>query len=211
MHQPAAIYGFQLLNLEGCPLSLTQKVILCHAREALSGCADRIGQLRSYVATSPLKNASFDPRIHTLVSDICYQAGVASTILFTRDKPKNTSETARNLAKERYDYIQRICQQAGLNCPTLRNREIRNALTHIDERLADAMTADPGIGWFIDVAFEPDLLQKHREISEHRYCRCYDTANDQILHLGQELCLRSLKLESEQLLLHIFKQQAKSE
>ena len=210
MHQPAAIYGFQLLNLEECPLSLTQKVILSHAREALSGCVDRIGQLRSYVANSPLKNASFDSRIHTLVSDICYQAGVASTILFTRKKSKNASKTSRDLAKERYEYVQRICQQAGLNCPTLRNREIRNALTHIDERLADAMTADPGIGWFIDVAFEPELSQKHREISEHRYCRCYDTANDRILHLGQELHLSSLKLESEQLLLHIFKQQKKS-
>lgn len=204
MNEPGAIYGFQMLNLRECPLSLTQKLILCHAREALKACLTRIEQLREHVASSQIKNAAYDPKIHTLISDLCYQTGVASNILFVRNKPGSASPIAKEMAMERTKYIQTVCEQKNVKCPTLRDREIRNALTHIDERLADAMTKQPNIGWYVDTALNPLEWKPHPNIKEHRYCRCYDISRDRILHLGHELDLASLEQECRALIKSIF-------
>lgn len=211
MYEPGAIYGFQMLNVSECPLSLTQKLILCHAREALKACLARIEQLREHVASSPIKNAAYDPRIHILISDLCYQAGVASNILFVKNKPGSASPAAKSMAKERVAYIQRVCEQKNVKCPTLCDREIRNALTHIDERLADAMTTHQNIGWYIDTAFDPSEWTPHPDIKEHRYCRCYDISKDRILHLGHELDLATLAQECKALLQSIFNENTDTE
>ncbi len=102
---------------------------------------------------------------------------------------------AYKLRRERIEYVKRWCSEKIFQPATLLDREVRNALTHIDERLADILTRASGAGWFIDVA-----ARSRREFSAPdgisvRYYRSYVMEEDCIPHLGQELNLARLRAE----------------
>lgn len=99
--------------------------------------------------------------------------------------------------------MEQFCAAQKIEINLLKNREIRNALTHIDERLGDLLTEKENVGWFIDVALDPDSW-KTEEGLEISYCRCYDIRNKKILHLGHELDVSALHNECLAILAAVF-------
>jgi hypothetical protein len=204
MNEPAAIWGFSKVVFDQ-EISRTQNIILSHGREALNAVLERIEALRKLIQSSPLVNAYPAPEIPSVLSDLCYQAGLASTILFNDiKKGRRESEIAYRLRRERVDYVQKWCNTQYLNISILRNRDLRNALTHIDEHLADALAAEPNVGWFIDSA-----IASRREFSppdgiKMAFCRSYISDEDIIVHLGHEVTLRELANECAAVLAVVF-------
>jgi hypothetical protein len=204
MHEPAAIWSMQLIVFDK-EISLTQNVILSHGREALKATIRAIRNLSEMSASGPLVNSSTNPRLHSLISDLCYQAGLAATILFN-DAKKGFKESASayQIRKQRVEYVRKLCEEQKVEIITLKDREVRNALTHIDERLADILTEQQRIGWFIDTTIDPNSDWNTKENLQVNYCRCYDMKNHRILHLGQELDLRALYQECAAILAVVF-------
>ena len=150
MVEPSAIWSTRLIVFDKA-VSLTQNVILSHARFALHAMIERIDALHEMAKAMPnLVNMAPHPGIPAILTDLCNQQGIASTILFNdRPKTRQESDLAFALRKKRVEYVKYWSKQVPIKI--LSNRKMRNSLTHIDEHLADAL-AKPKTGWFIDVA-----------------------------------------------------------
>lgn len=116
---------------------------------------------------------------------------------------KQESKVAHQLRMDRIAYVQALCESQKIKIVLLRDRRIRNALTHIDERLADILTEKKNAKWFIDVTIDPSEWQTVKPF-EDNYCRCYDFINKKILHLGLELDILKLYYECLALLAAVF-------
>lgn len=204
MNQPAAIWSMTRIVFDN-DINLTQNVILTQGSSALIATIDRIEQLYNFIKSSPLTNAAIDRGIAPILSDLCAQAGIAATILFHKGpKGRLESEVAYNLRMQRIQYVEKFCSEQSFIPKTLTNREVRNSLTHIDERLADILTKDSNIGWFIDTAIKKrDEFVAPNDISI-KFCRCYVISENKILHLDQELDLEKLRQECIVLLAIVF-------
>ena len=101
-------------------------------------------------------------------------------------------------------YVNTFCDAQSVAPLTLRDRSVRNALTHIDERLADILTAEGNVGWFIDVAISARDEWAAQEGITIGFCRSYIAGEDCILHLGQELNLSLLRHECVEVLAVVF-------
>jgi hypothetical protein len=203
MNEPAAIYGMQGIVFDK-GISNTQNIILSQGREALKAVIRRILQLEEYANSNPIKNAGIDERTHSIISDLCYQAGLASTILLNEAKKGDKeSDLAYRLRIKRVKYVKTFCDSEKIELKVLKDRGVRNALTHIDERLADILTEKENVGWFIDVALGPQGWNTKDEI-EMKFCRCYDITTRRILHLEHELSVPELYEECMALLAVVF-------
>lgn len=205
MNKPAAIWSLSRIVFDD-NIDLTQNVILSQGSSALIATVDRIDQLQNYIKKSPLENTAIDRGIAPILSDLCAQAGIASTILFHNwPKGRFESEFAYKNRIQRIKYVEKFCNEQNFIPETLINREVRNSLTHIDERLADILTKDPNIGWFIDTAINNrDEFIAPNGISSIKFCRCYVINENKIFHLDQELDLGKLRFECLVLLAIIF-------
>lgn len=193
MNEPQAIWSMSLIVFDK-EISLTQNVILSQGRSALISTVHRIDHLRKIIQDSPIKNAGINPDIAPTISEICYQAGLASTILFNNGRRGNMeSIVAYKLRLERLKYVNYFCQEQKLEPITLNDRKLRNSLTHIDEHLADILTLEPNKGWFIDTAVgSKNEFLPPAGISVG-YCRAYAIQEDVLIHLGNELKLADLR------------------
>ena len=72
---------------------------------------------------------------------------------------KQESKVAHQLRMDRIAYVQALCESQKIKIVLLRDRRIRNTLTHIDERLADILTEKKNAKWFIDVTIDPSEWQ----------------------------------------------------
>ena len=195
MYQPAAIWSLRLVVFDK-GIGLTQNVILSQAADALRAVVDRIRTLQALIASSPIQDTYISPAIPGMLSDLCYQAGLASTILFNNSsRGKKESALAFSLRKERLRYVQDLCASQNLQTPILKDRSLRNALTHIDEHLADALTQDANVGWLIDSAIESRTQFSAPPGLCVGYCRSYIRSEDKIVHLDHELPLSALAAE----------------
>jgi hypothetical protein len=158
MNEPVAIYGMQQIVFDKS-ISNTQNIILSQGREALKAVVRRIIELEDFSSARSIQNAGTDDRAHSVISDLCYQAGIASTILLDNAKVKQESKVAHQLRMDRIAYVQALCESQKIKIVLLRDRRIRNALTHIDERLADILTEKKNAKWFIDVTIDPSEWQ----------------------------------------------------
>ena len=203
MNEPAAIWGMQQIVFDK-GISNTQNIILSQGREALKAVIRRILDLEEFSSSGPIVNAGTDDRAHSIISDLCYQAGLASTILLNEAKKGfKESDTAYELRLERVAYVKKLYEAQEIEITLLQDRELRNALTHIDEKLADILTEKPNVAWFIDSALDPDGWTTEKEL-EVSYCRCYDIKNKKILHLRDELDILALYNECLALLAVVF-------
>lgn len=207
MHDPAAIWSSRLVVFDK-EISNTQNAILSQASTALSSTIDLIRNLRALINVSPIKNFYIsDPPylIPSTLSNLCYQAGLASTILFDDCKKKRSeSSTSYKLRIERVAYVKKWCATRGLKTPTLENRSMRNALTHIDEYMADALTKEGSTGWWIDSALKSRAEFMPPAGIKMQFCRSYVNDEDKLLHLDKELSLKSLEEECSALLAVVF-------
>lgn len=203
--EPTAIWASKLIVFDN-EISLTQNVILSHGRDALQAVIRRIDALHGLVQQYPnIINYYPDPDIALIASDICFQQGVASTVLFN-DAERAASESAYlfRLRTERVDYVRRLCDGRALQI--LPDRKMRNSLIHIDEHLAKALQK-PNTGWFIDTAIGwRDQLVAERPGTEIAFCRTYISSEDSILHLGNQISLAKLRDESAFVLAAVFGQ-----
>lgn len=202
MNEPVAIYGMQQIVFDKS-ISNTQNIILSQGREALKAVVRRIIELEDFSSAGSIQNAGTDDRAHSVISDLCYQAGIASTIFLDNAKVKQESKVTHQLRMDRIAYVQALCESQKIKIVLLRDRRIRNALTHIDERLADILTEKKNAKWFIDVTIDPSEWQTVKPF-EDNYCRCYDFINKKILHLGLELDILKLYYECLALLAAVF-------
>lgn len=163
---------------------------------ALQATVDRINTLRQLIAQSPLQNAFPHPAIPAVLSDLCYQAGLVSTILFNDGKKGHKeSNTAYDLRSERVRIVRDLCAAAGVDPATLKDRGVRNALTHLDEYLADALRRDANVGWAIDMALERRDEFAASPGIKVGFCRCFIRSEDVLLHLDKQLSVAGLANE----------------
>jgi hypothetical protein len=202
MSEPAAIWSPQTIVFDRSICS-AQNVILSHARYALQGLIKRIDRLPQLVAESlPIVNVHIHGDLPTLLSDLCFQQGLASTILFN-DSPKSARENRAAYAQRlaRVAYVRRKCSR--ISTALLQDRQIRNSLTHIDEHLAKALSKE-NTGWFIDCA----ILDREATSNPHgldvAFCRSYISSENVILHLGHEISLTALRQEASGVLTAIW-------
>jgi hypothetical protein len=195
MSEPSAIWSSKLIVFDSS-ISLTQNVILSHGRSALQALINGIDRLHHLVAMYPqFADLHPHPEIPSTLSELGFQQGVASTILFN-DGPKGTREnsTTYKLRLARVDYVKDKCKNTSVS--VLPNKKIRNSLTHIDEYLARDL-AKPKTGWFIDSAIpRRDQFTADQHGIQTAFCRTYISSEDVILHLDNEISLKSLREEA---------------
>lgn len=195
MSEPSAIWSNKLIVFDK-EIGLVQNVILAHGRDALKAVVTRIDQLHALLLKMPhVIDVHLDPDIPSIVSDICFQHGVASTVLFNDSKRGKDEEAyLYRLRMERVGYVRRFCRERELSI--LANRKIRNSLTHIDEHLAKALRR-PTTGWFIDAAIAArDQFTAAAHGITVAFCRTYISSEDMIIHLGNEIPLDKLRDEA---------------
>lgn len=197
MPEPIAIYSIRGLIFDK-ELSNVQNLIMMQGGFALEATVHRIKTLYSVCGPKYGNKVFPNPNISAILQDLCAQAGIASQILFNGNPNKSRleSQTAYNLRVERYEYVQQLCRQHQFDPAVLTNREVRNALTHIDERMADILTKEEGVGWFVDYAASiRDALEPPPNVKKIEFCRTYIHNESLILHLGNELNLDTLMEE----------------
>jgi hypothetical protein len=196
MYEPAAIWSMNRIVFDR-EISSTQNVILSQGASALISTIRHIDRLRQLTVVSP--------EMAPTLSDICYQAGLASTILFN-DSPKGSKESqiAYAIRIERKQYVFALCAAQNLSILTLKDRDVRNALTHIDERLGQILTKEPNVGWYIDSAIHSRNQFDTPAGIAIKYCRCYLMDEGKILHLGHELDVIDLRRQCVVVLAAVF-------
>jgi len=207
MNEPSAIYCPSRRVIFDREISNVQNLILVQGSSALSATLERISYLNQICGPKEGNKVFKDQRIPPILQDLCAQAGIASQILFNGNSHKSRyeSETAYKLRMERIEYVKRFCDDQNFTPEILTDREVRNSLTHIDERLADILTEKEGIGWFIDYAASiRSSFTKPDGIKEIKYCRSYVHNENKILHLGHEFDLNGLVHECVAILAIVF-------
>ncbi|MYM87506.1 hypothetical protein GTP91_09975 [Rugamonas sp. FT82W] len=204
MHEPAAVYGMNRLIFDRS-LSTTQNVIMTQGATALSATINRINNMYAILNTSVTKGAYIGPEIASILSDLCYQAGLASTILFN-NKPRRRleSEDAFKLRAERAAYVENRCQDRGINISILNDTSLRNSLTHIDEQLTDALRAEASIAWCIDLAIDSRNYFSAPDEITVKYCRCFIKDENSIVHQEHTMSVVELRNECKNILSVIF-------
>jgi|GEM_PF-2800445 len=206
MNEPAGIYGLRNLILDR-KLNNVQNLILTQGSSALQATLARINYLYQSCGPKEGNKVFADPNIPPVLQDLCAQAGIASQILFNGSPHKSRleSQTAFELRLERFEYVKKLCDEQNFEPKILTDREIRNSLTHIDERLADILTQEEGIGWFVDyTASNRNSFPIPEGVKEIKYCRSYVHNESTILHLGNELNLDGLIHECAAILAIVF-------
>jgi hypothetical protein len=198
MAEPSAIWSNRLVVFDKS-ISLTQNVILSHARAALQALISRIDNLHTQVAAFPqLIDFYPHPEIPSTLTDIASQQAIASAILFN-DSHRTTREREDEyqLRMKRVLYVKALCTQ--IETAILSNKSVRNRLTHIDEHLAREMKR-PNTGWIIDSAIArrdqfaaPDGLAT-------AFCRTYIASEGVIAHLGHDISVAGLRQEANRVL-----------
>ncbi len=180
-----------------------QNIVLSQGREALRSLNRRIDLLYNSLNKYPkIKGIYPDPEIPQILSELCFHQGLASKILFDdREKGLQENPHCYKLRIERAEYVRRYT--SGSAFPLLSNRKMRNALVHVDEYLDKALKAS-NTGWMIDsaLAFRDEL----RPVDNIKigFCRSYIASEDVLVHLGQELSVSALRLESIEVLARVF-------
>ena len=204
MAEPAAIWS-PILIVFDTALSNTQNIILAQGRQALVTLVQHIDQVHELLTSSPVLDTSVDPRLGPLLSDLCNQQAVASTILFDDIERTKENAAAKALRAERVAYVK--LHSRGQNITVLNNKKVRNSLAHIDEYLASALRRQ-NTGWFIDVA----IARRDQFVAPNGiligFCRCYIASEDVLLHLDNEISLSDLRREAVALLLSVFDHKA---
>ena len=206
MNEPAAIWSTRRIVFDR-DISLTQNLILSQGSAALAATLHRINSLRSLTATSPLQGTYRAPEIPSILSDLCHQAGLASTILFHDGKRgRKESEYAYALRRQRVEYVNFWCSAQGVSTPTLKDRTVRNSLTHIDEHLADALSESNNVGWFVDVAVDTRSQFSSPDGITAKFVRSYIRQEDLIVNLNKEISLEALRRDCAAVLAVVFGQ-----
>jgi hypothetical protein len=203
MNEPAAIWSLRKIVFDD-EISLTQNVILTQGSSALQATINRIDSLAELGPREG--NVMFvNSNIAPILQDLCSQAGIATSTLFNNgNKSRFESDLAYKLRVERIAYVKKLCDEQNFKPETLTDREIRNSLIHIDERLADILTNEKYVGWFIDhVASIRNSFEPIEGITI-KYCRSYIHNENKILHLGNELDLTLLRQECLAILAIVF-------
>jgi hypothetical protein len=206
MNEPASIYSLRQIVFDR-EISNVQNVILTQGSSALQATLARINFLFEICGPKEGNKVFTDQNIAPVLQDLCAQAGIASQILFNGNPHKSRleSQTAFELRLERFEYVKNLCNEQNFAPEILTDREVRNSLTHIDERLADILTEEEGIGWFIDYAASiRNSFNKPDGVKEIKYCRSYVHNESKILHLGHELDLIELAHECAAILAIVF-------
>ena len=209
MAEPSAIWSTRQIVADKS-ISLTQNVILSYARDAIHVVLRRIDRLHDLVKSSSIDNVFIDPEIPPTLSDLGFQQGLASMILFNDARRTNSENAAAyNNRLERTAYVKKKC--ANISTAILGSRKIRNSLTHLDEHLVQALQK-PNKGWFIDVAMirrnefeQEDKIKPKLEIG---FCRTYIASEDKLLHLDNEISLTDLRRECTEVLNAIWSEDA---
>jgi hypothetical protein len=195
--EPAALWSLRAVVFDKS-ISPTQNVILCHAWVALDAIINRIDHLRELVAAHPnFIDFHPHPEISSTLSDLAFQQGLASTILFN-DAPRGQRESsaAYKLRLSRLAYVRQKC--ANIPISVLTNRQIRNSLVHIDEYLVREM-AKPKTGWLVDSAIaRRDQFTAAQHGIDVAFCRTYISSEDVLIHFDNEISLIELRREANE-------------
>jgi hypothetical protein len=197
MAEPSALWSLRAVVFDKT-ISSTQNVILCQAWVALDAVINRIDRLRELIATYPNFIDFYPhPEIPPTLSDLAFQQGLASTILFN-DAPRGQRESsaAYKLRRSRLAYVKQKC--GGIQISVLPNRQVRNSLVHIDEYLVRQM-ARPKTGWLVDSAIgrRDQFTAAHHGIVV-AFCRTYIASEDVLVHFDNEISLTELRREANE-------------
>jgi len=197
MAEPIGVWSARKITTNRA-ISVTQNIILSYARDALETIIRRIDWVHKNTTLGEDDNAVINPDLSPILSDIVFHQGVVSLILFSAGQQRNReSPTAYQSRLERTTYVAQRC--ATLNLSALTSRAVRNQLAHLDEYLADNLSA-PDTGWFIDVAVNKRDEWGHPNVPHIKFCRCYIISEDLLINFSESVKLADLKKEAEDIL-----------
>lgn len=190
-------------------ITVVQNIILSHARVALQSVIERIDEVRRLVSQDNLiEHIYSEPAVPGLLTDLCFQQGLAATILFKDGIDRRESEGAAKSRKDRVALVSDWCKHLPITI--LKDRELRHSLTHVDERLADNLMSTERTGWVIDSAIETrdvkllgNQLRKDAKSPSGlkiKFCRSYIASEDVLLHFDHEISLEKLREEANMVL-----------
>lgn len=137
-----------------------------------------------------------NPEIPTHVKAICHLQAHAYACLFDNGHRKTESPRTTTLRIERVDAVLKTCD--GIDIPELRNRGMRNAMAHFDERYLREAIAKPKAAVVQDLAFSHvDAISFQ---GEGMLIRVYYYDIDTVFLFNEKLRLGALKLEAERVL-----------
>mgnify|MGYP000588910309 CR=1 FL=1 len=206
MKEPKGIYSIKSVLFDSS-LSKVQNLIMMQGAFALEATIARIDYLNKICGPKNGNNIFTDRNIPYLLQDLCAQAGIASQVLFNGQAKKGfkESEIAFELRLERYNYVKNLCEIHSFEPEVLNDRRVRNSLTHIDEKMADLLTKESDVAWFVDHAASiRNSFQMPAEIKSVKFCRTYIHNESKILHLDNELDLDKLRKECLKTLTVVF-------
>jgi len=203
--EPAAIWSSRLCVFDKENLSLAQNVVLSQGAAALQALILRIDNLYALLdAYSQINNTYLHPDIPYVLSELCYHQGVASTILFNNsEKFKAESQISYLMRIERFNYCEKFCLESNVSTNILKDRSIRNKLTHVDDHIIKAMTR-PMTGICIDIAMKDRNQFRAPEGIKIEFCRTFVSSEHTILHLGAEISVRQLRDQAVGVLAVVF-------
>lgn len=134
--------------------------------------------------------------IPSQIEDICSYQALAFGCLFDRGNRHTESATLKNHRLRRVDEVHQRC--GPIEIPQLRNRGVRNALAHFDERMLKALAASPNCALIQDIAVShrDAILFEPTTILIRFYCYDIDT----LFLFNETLRLHPIKKEAQQVL-----------
>jgi hypothetical protein len=201
MTEPSAIWSLRQIVTDNS-ISTTQNVILSYARNSLHTMIRNIDRVHQQTKVEGDNHIVYGEDLPSLLSDIVFHQGLASTLLF-RDGPKGNGESQKAFASrsERAAYVAQKCD--GLSLDALKNKKVRNSIAHLDEYLVEELAAE-STGWWIDtVQSRRDMFTAPNNLKV-AFCRSYIIGEDKLLNFGNEIVLSDLKREAEQVLAAIW-------
>jgi hypothetical protein len=138
------------------------------------------------------------------LEQICISQAHAFACLFDDGRRATEAPRLEKMRRERVSQVRAHCE--GIDITELRNRGVRNALAHFDERYLKAIVdhGDKG-GWIQDLALSHMKMFNLGEDGTQRMIRVYIFENDTLYLFGEELHLTNLRRASDEALGRLLK------
>jgi hypothetical protein len=173
-YEPGAIYSLKQRIFFPSRFGSTQNIIMTQGLESLVKILNYCDYLLKFSDQDKNVIHTNSDMVCDIVRDLCFHLGFVSLILLDDSKKrKKESSFAYKLRQERVSFLLSKFQKNNFTPEILSNRDIRNSFAHIDEYLADSLSAEPDIGWYFNLVSSNRMNNIPEGISKIKYFNSY--------------------------------------
>lgn len=203
--QPGAVLSPRLYVFDR-GISVAQNIILSQGRFALHEMLGAITRVYRLLDEPPrvAGGVYLHYDIPATLSEICFQGGLASNILFNgSDRRRDESAAAYASRMERFKYVRAHMAAQDVVVTALADKKVRNRLQHVDQFLPTFL-ADSENAWCIDMALENRDAPSFKPPLKAKFIRTLIVSEAKIIHLDTEISVASLWHEATAVLAGVF-------